>query len=192
MLWGGDTGQQEDLLIKHQKNPKAKQTQPPPHPHSYTENRAPALDAFALFLGAGHAPRAELIRATGRVALSLAASSGTHISYFGSGRREPSRDHPAAALRSSLGSSGESRGRAGSGGERPAVLPVHSIREGWGSWLSPDTLSSLSAHQDGAKAVRLVPLASPGSQTRGSLNQQHHSTNGEIRLLQFVLVSTVS
>lgn len=57
---------------------------------------------------AGPAPRAELIRGTGRGALSLAVSSWRHISYFGSGRRELSRDHPAAGLCSLPGSLRES------------------------------------------------------------------------------------
>lgn len=79
------------------------------------ENRTPAQDAFALFIVAGPAPRAELIGATGRVALSLAASSWRQISYFGSGRREWSQDHPAAVLHSLPGSLRGSTGRAAAG-----------------------------------------------------------------------------
>lgn len=78
-----------------------------------------------LFLVAGPAPRVELIRATGRVTLSLAMSSWRQISYFGSGRRERTRDHPDSALRSSPGSFGDSAGRAGSRDECPAMLPAH-------------------------------------------------------------------
>lgn len=173
----------KDLLINHEKT-KQKQNQPPPHPESPMENRTPALDAFAPFLLAGPAPRAELIRAAGHVALSLAVSSWRQISYFGSGGRERSPDHPAAPL-----CAGQLQGKHGKGGQRDehlAMLPaprwpskggnVRSrgsrggdltqtraeafvpnllkvfyprwpyILEGWGSWLSPDTLYSLSSH----------------------------------------------
>ena len=55
----------EDLPTKHART-EQKQNQPPPQPQSDTENRTPALGAFALFLAAGPTPRAELIRAAGR------------------------------------------------------------------------------------------------------------------------------
>lgn len=104
---------------KTQKTLNRSKTNPLLAPKRYTENRTPALEAFALFLVAGPAPRAELIRATGRVTLSLAMSSWRQISYFGPGRRERSRDHPDSALRSSPGSIGGSRD------ECPAMLPAH-------------------------------------------------------------------
>lgn len=99
----------EDLLLKHTK-PRHRQSKLPPHPKSYVENRTPAQEGSALPILAGPAPRAELIGATGRAALSLAVSSSwRHISYFGSGRRERSRDRPAAVLRSLPGSLGRAQ-----------------------------------------------------------------------------------
>lgn len=114
----------EDLLIEHEKT-KQKQTQHPSSPLKLHGKPHPSSGCLSLFLASGPTPRTELIGATGRVTLSLAGSSWRQISYFGSGRRERSWDHPAAALRSSPGSVRESTGRAGSRDECPATLPAH-------------------------------------------------------------------
>lgn len=95
------------------------------------ENHSPAQNAFVLFIVAGPAPRAELIRATGRVALSLAVSSWRQISYFGSGRREWSRDHPAAVLHSSPGSFEGKHRKGSSRDEHPVMLPAHRQPSKW-------------------------------------------------------------
>lgn len=110
----------EDLLLKHTK-PRHRQSKLLVHPKSYVENHTPAQEGFALPILAGPAPRAELIRGTGRAALSLAVSSWRHISYFGSGRRERSRDCPAAVLHSLPGSLGRAQ-KGSSTDQHPGML----------------------------------------------------------------------
>lgn len=115
-LQGGDAAQPR---IYHQtQKPQLEAKPPPSSPLKLRREPHPSSRCLCTLPRDWPHSQDQLSGATGSVTLSLAVSSWKQISYFGPGRRERSRGHPAAARWAAPGKGQKGRQQGGC----PAML----------------------------------------------------------------------